>query len=125
MEGESKEELTRIAKKNKDSTTLMLLKLEKGTETLATHNDLHPHVDRLFQATVADFSEDQPPKFTELSVHKLMHKDQDFFDLTDESKFKWFHLPANNVSCIALYNGLIASNQFTFLTDCSLIDEVG
>ncbi|KAL6901236.1 hypothetical protein GGI43DRAFT_404323 [Trichoderma evansii] len=92
-DGETKNELLRIAADNKDSTTLMLL----YTEKLATPDDLHPKVDRLFEATVVDFSENQSPKFQELSVKDLMEKPGSFFDFTDRSEFKWFHLPANNM----------------------------
>lgn len=98
-EGKTKEEFLQIAADKKDSTTLMLL----YTEKLATPRDLHPKVDRLFEATVADFSENQNPKFQELSVQDLMAKPGSFFEFTDRSNFKWFHLPANNVSAFALY----------------------
>ncbi|KAK6446197.1 hypothetical protein FP744_10002446 [Trichoderma asperellum] len=96
-EGDTKKELLGIADENKDSTTLMLLKLGKGTEKLAKPNDLDPNVDRLFEATVVDFSENQSPEFQELSVTDLMNKPEAFFDFKDISKFKWFHLPANNM----------------------------
>ncbi|PNP39879.1 hypothetical protein TGAMA5MH_08144 [Trichoderma gamsii] len=96
-EGATKNELLRIADDNKDSTTLMLLKLEKGTEKLATLTDLDEEVDKLFEATVVTFSENQSPEFKELSVQNLWEQSQDIFDFTDGPNFKWFHLPANNM----------------------------
>ncbi|KAM0480314.1 hypothetical protein ACHAPX_004145 [Trichoderma viride] len=96
-EGGIKTDLLRIATGNKDSTTLMLLKLEKGTEKLATPDDLDSSVDKLFEATVVDFSEDRSPEFHELTVDELMNKEETFFNIADGSTFKWFHLPANNM----------------------------
>lgn len=103
LQGGTKKELLQIADDNKDSTTLMLLKLEKGTEKLATPDDLVPAVDKRFQATVVDFTEDQSPEFNELTVDDLMKKEQSYFGLEDRSKFRWFHLPANNVCVIVHY----------------------
>ncbi|PTB66967.1 hypothetical protein BBK36DRAFT_1118298 [Trichoderma citrinoviride] len=94
---EFRNRLIEIANNNKDSTTLMLLKLEKGTGKLATHEHLHPEVDVLFEATVVDFYEDKDPRFQELTVDALMREDVDFFTPSGETIFKWFHLPANNV----------------------------
>ncbi|KAM0251719.1 hypothetical protein ACHAQJ_008040 [Trichoderma viride] len=94
---EDKVKLLEMATREKDSTTLMLLKVEKSTGRLATSEDLHPKVDGLFEATVVDFPKDQTPKFDELSVADLMQKPEAFFDLTDTTAFKWFHLPANNM----------------------------
>jgi hypothetical protein len=101
MKGELKETLIGMASKRQDSTTLMLLQLEKGIEELATPKDLCPEVDELFYATVVDFTENRRPEFTELTVNELMQPQKDLFDL-EESSFKWFHLPANNVCGIAL-----------------------
>jgi hypothetical protein len=105
-EGELKDELLRIATENKDSTTLMMLKLEKGIGMLATHSELCPKVDGLFEATVVDFSIDQSPKFQELSVNELMNMPETLFDsahqTADKTAFRWFHLPANNVGDIPL-----------------------
>lgn len=94
-----KEELLAIATRKRDSTTLMLLKLERGTGKLATRSDLREEVDELFEATVVDFFDDKGPRFQELSVANLMRKDDDFFSVDDDVdvKFRWFHLPANNV----------------------------
>lgn len=105
MEESLKQNLLNIAGTNQDSTTLMLLQLEKGTEKLATLKDLDAKVDRLFEATVVDFPENQSPEFQELSVKDLMRKPEEFFDFKDSSKFKWFHLPANNVRVIIFHAG--------------------
>lgn len=101
-EEDMKEKLLRIATRNKDSTTLMLLKLEKGTEKLPTPDSLCPEVDKLFYATVVNFFEDQSPEFEELTVEKLLKSPDNFFDLKDKSNFRWLHLPANNVCNISL-----------------------
>lgn len=100
VKGDFKAELLNIATSQKDSTTLRLLELEKGTGKLATSADLDPVVDEHFEATVVTFQEEKPPKFEELSVTKLMQKPNSFFSLNDRAKCKWFHLPANNVSGI-------------------------
>lgn len=93
-----KQGLLKDAGQKQDSTTLMLLQLEKGTEKLAAPKDLHQEVDELFGATVVEFSEHESPKFMELTVNKLLQDSGDLFNLNDKSNFKWFHLPANNVS---------------------------
>lgn len=94
-----KTKLLHIATAKKDTTTLMLLELEKGTGKLATSADLDPKVDEHFEATVVTFQEEKPTDFEELSVAKLMQKSSNFFSLINKTnKFKWFHLPANNVS---------------------------
>lgn len=98
LEESLKLDLLRIADEKRDSTTLMLLNGEKGTEKLATPEDLDEKVDEQFHATVVDFYEDQSPKFKEYTVHKLLQESDDLFDFNEESNFKWFHLPANNVS---------------------------
>ncbi|UKZ68358.1 uncharacterized protein TrAtP1_009397 [Trichoderma atroviride] len=110
-EGETRQQLLRIANSNKDSTTLMLLKQEKGTERLATSSDLDPNVDRLFEATVVNFSEDRSPQFLELSVQDLWEQREDFFDFKDEPNFKWFHLPANNMKWAEALIGKIYSQN--------------
>ncbi|KAL7895630.1 hypothetical protein HDV64DRAFT_271132 [Trichoderma sp. TUCIM 5745] len=104
LEEGMKEELLKIATEKKDSTTLMLLKLEKGTEKLATPDDLDSSVDELFEATIVDFTEDQTPEFTELTVDDLMKKEKTYFNLDNRSKFKWFHLPANNALIGKIYH---------------------
>ncbi|OTA05087.1 hypothetical protein A9Z42_0057230 [Trichoderma parareesei] len=91
----ARQQLIEIASAKKDSTTLMLLKLEKGTGKLATYNNLHRDVDKLFEATVVDFYEKKPPTFEELTVDALMQKRENYFE-RNETSFKWFHLPANN-----------------------------
>lgn len=103
LEEDLKQDLLDTAGGNRDSTTLMLLQLVKGTEKLATRKVLCTEVDKRFYATVVDFSENQTPQFTELSVNELMQAPQDFFDCKDKSNFKWFHLPANNVCDIPLH----------------------
>ncbi|KAL7935400.1 ankyrin repeat-containing domain protein [Trichoderma chlorosporum] len=95
--GNFKQEVHKTATVNRDSTTLMLLKLEKGTGKLATSKNLYPDVDNLFESTVVEFVEDEGPAFRELTVNKLMEKPGKFFSVTGKTKFKWFHLPANNV----------------------------
>ncbi|KAK1238071.1 hypothetical protein MKX08_002650, partial [Trichoderma sp. CBMAI-0020] len=97
LEEETKKKLLQIANQNKDSTTLMLLKLGKETEMLPTRDNLCPDVDKQFYATVVDFFEDQSPEFRELTVDELLKSPDNVFDLEDKSKFKWFHLPANNM----------------------------
>ncbi|KAL6873039.1 hypothetical protein J3F83DRAFT_731846 [Trichoderma novae-zelandiae] len=94
-----KRELLATATRKRDSTTLMLLKLERGTGKLATQKDLHGTVDELFEATVVDFFDDKDPRFQEVSVARLMAKEDNFFSVNDETdvKFRWFHLPANNM----------------------------
>ncbi|KAK4085287.1 uncharacterized protein Triagg1_277 [Trichoderma aggressivum f. europaeum] len=111
VKGELKTELLNIATTQKDSTTLMLLELEKGTGKLATSADLDPDVDKHFEATVVTFLEEKTPDFKELSVADLMGRGENFFSLNNESitdsfgkklkiKFKWFHLPANNMKWV-------------------------
>ncbi|KAL7946051.1 hypothetical protein V8C42DRAFT_357626 [Trichoderma barbatum] len=95
VEGKFKKELCAIAKK--DRTTLKLLAFEKGTGRLATSGDLHKEIDELFEATVVEFFEGECPSVQELSVTELMGKRAEFFSLSGEAKFKWFHLPANNM----------------------------
>ncbi|KAK1249258.1 hypothetical protein MKX07_002774 [Trichoderma sp. CBMAI-0711] len=94
-----KKDLLATATRKKDSTTLMLLKLERGTGKLATPRELHHEVDGLFEATVVDFFADKDPVFQEVSVAQLMDKDENFFSVNDEPdvKFRWFHLPENNM----------------------------
>lgn len=119
VKGDFKMELLSIATTQRDSTTLMLLELEKGTGKLATSADLHPAVDEHFEATVVTFLEKETPDFEELSVAKLMEKPNDFFSLnnrvmTNEAmkdktiKFTWFHLPANNVSGAFIWSPLFS-----------------
>ncbi|EHK48852.1 putative ankyrin repeat protein, partial [Trichoderma atroviride IMI 206040] len=107
MEEGLKKRLQDIASKKQDSTTLMLLRLEKGTEKLAAPKDLDQEVDKLFGATVVEFSEHQSPKFTELTVNALLQESEDLFDLNDKSNFKWFHLPANNMKWVEALMGKI------------------
>lgn len=94
-----KKDLLDTATRKRDSTTLMLLKLERGTGKLATRKDLKQEVDEHFEATVVDFFVDKDPKFQEFTVASLMEKEDNFFSVDDENdvKFRWFHLPANNV----------------------------
>ncbi|KAH0491229.1 hypothetical protein TgHK011_002667 [Trichoderma gracile] len=92
----ARQQLIEIASESRDSTTLMLLKLEKGTGKLATYNNLHRKVDKQFEATVVTFFENRQPTFQELSVDELMQKEERCFDRSKTS-FKWFHLPANNM----------------------------
>ncbi|KAL7911964.1 hypothetical protein GGI35DRAFT_303011 [Trichoderma velutinum] len=97
VKGELKKNLRTIAAANRDSTTLMLLKVEKGTGKLASWDQLDSIVDEQFTATVVNFVQDRDPDFKELTVHELMQKPDPFFSLSGNSKFKWFHLPANNM----------------------------
>ncbi|KAL7960284.1 hypothetical protein V8C34DRAFT_67533 [Trichoderma compactum] len=115
---ELKTELLNVATEKKDSTTLMLLELEKGTGKLATSADLHPAVDEHFEATMVTFLEEETPDFKELSVANLMKEGESLFSLNNEFitddagnkqtiKFKWFHLPANNMKWVEALFGKI------------------
>jgi ankyrin repeat protein len=115
----ARQELINIASAEKDSTTLMLLKLEKGTGKLATYNNLHRDVDELFEATVVDFYDNKPPTFEELTVDALMQKRENYFE-RNETSFKWFHLPANNVRYSIFQSSIV---RFVLIT--LIIDEVG
>lgn len=97
--GEFKKTLAKIAIAHKDSTTLRLLEFENGTRNLATSTDLNADVDKHFEATVVTFHEEKITEFKDLSVNELMGKQASFFSLNSKAHtFKWFHLPANNVS---------------------------
>ncbi|KAL7783153.1 hypothetical protein V8C43DRAFT_318548 [Trichoderma afarasin] len=104
VKGDLKKDLRKIAATNRDSTTLMLLKVEKGTGKLATLDQLDQTVDQNFIATVVDFKEDEDPNFNELTVAELMRKPDLFFSVGNKSKFKWFHLPANNALIGKIYH---------------------
>ncbi|KKO99186.1 hypothetical protein THAR02_08719 [Trichoderma harzianum] len=109
VKGDFRMELLNIATAQKDSITLMLLELEKGTGKLATSADLDPLVDKHFEATVVTFQEEKTPEFEELSVAKLMLKSDNFFSLnTKANKFKWFHLPANNMKWVEKLKALFS-----------------
>lgn len=117
VKGDLKKDLRKIAATNRDSTTLMLLKVEKGTGKLATLDQLDQTVDQHFTATVVDFKEDEDPNFNELTVAELMRKPDLFFSVGKTSKFKWFHLPANNVrNVIFSFNGLLQIQWDMLLT---------
>ncbi|KAL6817095.1 hypothetical protein J3E69DRAFT_374933 [Trichoderma sp. SZMC 28015] len=108
VNGDFKMELLNLATGQKDSTTLMLLELEKGTGKLATLADLDPVVDEHFEATVVTFQEEKTPEFEELSVARLMQKSNGAFSLHNQgNKFKWFHLPANNMKWVEVLFGKI------------------
>ncbi|KAL6800158.1 hypothetical protein J3E68DRAFT_448523 [Trichoderma sp. SZMC 28012] len=118
VKGKLKTDLRAIAVEKKDSTTLMLLKVEKGTGKLATSDQLDQNVDRHFTATVVDFMEDKDPDFKELTVADLMRKSNSFFSVGERSKFKWFHLPANNMKWVEALIGKI------YFYDPSLVYKV-
>ncbi|KAH0526557.1 hypothetical protein TsFJ059_009860 [Trichoderma semiorbis] len=108
VKADFKMELLNLATGQKDSTTLMLLELEKGTGKLATSADLDPVVDEHFEATVVTFQEEEITEFEELSVAKLMLKSNAAFSLNNKgNKFKWFHLPANNMKWVEALFGKI------------------
>ncbi|EHK17408.1 uncharacterized protein TRIVIDRAFT_226365 [Trichoderma virens Gv29-8] len=100
VDKDATKKLLSIATDNRDSTTLMLLKLEDGTGELATSDTLDQEVDKLFEATVVDFIDDRSTKFSELTVSELMKKKPDFFKVSGKTNFKWFHLPANNMKWV-------------------------
>ncbi|KAL7819926.1 hypothetical protein V8C26DRAFT_419560 [Trichoderma gracile] len=106
----ARQQLISMASESRDSTTLMLLKLEKGTGKLATYNNLQREVDELFEATVVTFSENAQPTFRELPVHELMQKGERYFERS-ETSFKWFHLPANNMKWAEALIGKIHHND--------------
>ncbi|KAL5092346.1 hypothetical protein Trisim1_001603 [Trichoderma cf. simile WF8] len=108
VKGDLKTELLNLATEQKDSTTLMLLVLEKGTGKLATLADLDPVVDAHFEATIVTFQEEKIPEFEELSVAKLMKKSNGALSLNNKgNKFQWVHLPANNMKWVEVLFGKI------------------
>lgn len=128
LEENLKQDLLRIEGVDRDSTTLMILNLEKGTEKLATPDDLDEEVDRCFHATVVDFYENKSPEFTEYNVHQLLQESETpakLFESNQESSFKWFHLPANNVSDDIIVHTAQHQMKLRILLIALIIDEMG
>lgn len=85
----------------------MLLEKDKDGRLATNRTDLHTDIDKKFQAHAVDFTYDSgvyKPKSRVVSVDELLGNEwvrNPDYPQVNTNSFKWFHLPANNVSFIS------------------------